>query len=81
MRFASNSTPLMTSLTLGHINDALISPPGELTSIVFFIVCMSMVFFFTNHVDIKEFDAPESNKTEAEWELTGNIPITTSGAS
>jgi len=71
----------MTSLTLGHINDALISAPGELTSIVFFIVCMSMVFFFTNHVDIKEFDAPESNKTEAEWELTGNVQITTSGSS
>ena len=31
--------------------------------------------------DIKECDAPESNKTEAEWELTGNVPITTSGAS
>ena len=64
----------MMSLTLGHINDALISPPGELTSIVFFIVCMSMA-------DIKECDAPESNKTEAEWELTGNVPITTSSAS
>ena len=71
----------MMSLTLGHINDALISPLGELTSIVFFIVCMSMVFFFTNHVDIKEFDAPESNKTEAEWELTGNVPITMSSTS
>jgi len=71
----------MMSLTLGHINDALISPLGELTSIVFFIVCMSMVFFFTNRANIKECDAPESNKTEAEWELTGNVPITTSGAS
>ena len=71
----------MTSLTLGHINVALISPLGELTNIVFFMVCMSIVCFFTNCADIKECDAHESNKTEVEWELTRNVPITTSGAS
>jgi hypothetical protein len=66
IRSAMNSTPLILSLTLGHSKVALISPPGELTSIVFFKVCMSKVFFFTKCADIKECDAPESNKTEAE---------------
>jgi hypothetical protein len=36
-----------------------------------------MLYRATNLLDIKEFDAPESNKTVAGLELMGNIPITT----
>jgi hypothetical protein len=40
MRFARKSTPLMVILTAGHICFVLISPLGELTSIVYFIIVM-----------------------------------------
>jgi hypothetical protein len=40
MRFARKSTPLMVILTAGHICFVLISPPGEQTSMVCFIIVM-----------------------------------------
>jgi hypothetical protein len=40
MRFSRKSTPLMVILTAGHICFVLISPLGELTSIVCFIIVM-----------------------------------------
>jgi hypothetical protein len=37
-----------------------------------------MPYFVTNWAEIKECDAPESNKTDAGAEFTRNIPNTTS---
>ena len=34
----------------------------------------------TKRLDTKEWEAPESNRTKAGTELTGNVPKTTSGA-
>jgi hypothetical protein len=78
MRFVRKSTPLMVILTAGHICFVLISPPGELTSMACFIIVMDRCCFATNDDDIKECDAPESNKTIAGCELVKNIPNTTS---
>jgi hypothetical protein len=70
--------PLMVILTAGRICFVLISPPGELTSMVCFMIVMGRLRFTTNDDDIKECDASESNKTVAGCELTKNIPNTTS---
>jgi hypothetical protein len=70
----------MAILTARHICFVLISPPGELTSMVCFIIDMGRWYFATNVDDIKECDAPESNKTIAGCELVKNIPSTTSWA-
>jgi hypothetical protein len=43
MRFDGKSTPLIVMLTAGHICFVLISPPGELTSIVCFMVAIGML--------------------------------------
>jgi hypothetical protein len=40
MRFTRKSTPLMVILNAGHICFVLISPPGELTSMVYFMIVM-----------------------------------------
>jgi hypothetical protein len=40
MRFAKKSTSLMVILTIRHICYVPISPPGELTSMVYFIIGM-----------------------------------------
>jgi hypothetical protein len=42
------------------------------------MIVMGRLRFTTNDDDIKECDAPESNKTVAGCELTKNIPNTTS---
>jgi hypothetical protein len=39
------------------------SPPGELTSMGCFIIDMDRWCFETNADNIKEWDAPETNKT------------------
>jgi hypothetical protein len=80
MRFAKKSIPLMVILTAGHICFVLISTPSELTSMVCFIIDMGRWYFATNVDDIKECDAPDSNKTIAGCELVKNIPSTTSWA-
>jgi hypothetical protein len=80
MRFAKKSIPLMVILTAEHICFVLISTPSELTSMVCFIIDMGRWYFATNVDDIKECDAPESNKTIAGCELVKNIPSTTSWA-
>jgi hypothetical protein len=77
MRLARKSTPLMV-LTAEHICFVLISPPGELTSIVCFIIVMDRWCFATNIDDIKECYYPKLNKTVAGCELARNIPNTTS---
>jgi hypothetical protein len=70
----------MVILAAGHICFVLISPPYELTSMVCFIIDMGRWYFATNVDDIKEYNAPESNKTIAGCELAKNIPSTTSWA-
>jgi hypothetical protein len=49
-----------------------------LTSMVCFMIVMGSWCLTTNDDDIKECDAPESNKTVAGCELARNIPNTTS---
>jgi hypothetical protein len=78
IRFARKSTPLMVILITGHICFVRISPPGELTSMVYFMIVIGSRCLTTNDDDIKECDAPESNKTVAGCELAKNIPNTTS---
>jgi hypothetical protein len=68
----------MVILIAGHICFVLITPPGELTSMVCFMIVMGSRCLITNDDDIKECDAPESNKTVAGCELARNIPNTTS---
>jgi hypothetical protein len=40
IRFVRMSTPLMVILIVGHICFVLIAPPGELTSMVCFMIAM-----------------------------------------
>jgi hypothetical protein len=54
MRFAKKSTPLIVILTIRHICFILISPLGELTCMVCFIIDMGRWYFATNANDIKE---------------------------
>jgi hypothetical protein len=46
--------PLIVMLTAGHICFALISPPGELTSIVCFMVAIGRLCFATKLDDMNE---------------------------
>jgi hypothetical protein len=56
------------------------SPPGELMCNIFLRGYFGMLCFSTNDSVINEYDAPESNKTEAGMELIRNIPYTTSAS-
>jgi hypothetical protein len=55
-----------------------ISPPSELTIMVYFMMVMARLCFLTNFDAMKECDAPESNKIVAGCEFARNIPNTTS---
>jgi hypothetical protein len=59
MRFDKKSTSLMAILIAGHICLVFISPPGELTIMVYFMMLMGRLCFATNFDDIKECDAPK----------------------
>jgi hypothetical protein len=81
MRIDRKSTPpFMLILMAGHICLVLISPPGELTSMISFMFAISRLCFATKHDVMNECDAPELNKTDAGFELARNIPNTTSCA-
>jgi hypothetical protein len=80
MRIDRKSTPFMLILMAGHINLVLISPPGELTSMVCFMFAIGRLYFATKIDLMNEHDAPELNKTVAGCELVRNIPNTTSCA-
>jgi hypothetical protein len=54
MRFNKKSTPLMVILTTGQICFVLISPPGELTSIVCFVVAIGRSCFATKLDDMND---------------------------
>lgn len=81
MRLDRKSNPLMVMLIAGHRCWVFNLPPGELTSMMRVMVATGNLCFSTNLDDMKECDAPESNKMVAEWELAGNVPNTTSDAS
>jgi hypothetical protein len=68
----------MVILIAGHICFVRISPLGELRSMVCFMIVMGSWCLTTNDDDIKECNAPESNKTVAGRELARNIPNTMS---
>jgi hypothetical protein len=51
--------PLMAILIAGHISLVFNSPPGELTSMVYFMIVVGRLYFATNLDDMKECDAPE----------------------
>jgi hypothetical protein len=80
MRFDRKSTTLMLILTVGHISLVLISPPGELTSMVCFMFAIGRLCFATKVDVMNECDNLESNKIVAGCELARNIPNTTSCA-
>jgi hypothetical protein len=78
MRFDKKSTPFMAILIAGNICLIFISPPSELTIMVYFMMVMDRLCFARNFYDMKECDAPESNKTIAGCAFARNIPNTTS---
>jgi hypothetical protein len=54
MRFDGKSTLLIVMLTAGHICFVLISPPGELKSIVCFMVAIGRLCLATKLDDMNE---------------------------
>jgi hypothetical protein len=74
MRFDKKSTPLLVILIVGHICLVFISPPGELTIMVYFMMVMDRFCFATNFDDMKECDASESNKIIAGCEFARKYP-------
>jgi hypothetical protein len=68
----------MAILIAGHICLVFISPPGELTIMVYFMMVVGKLCLATNFYDMKECDALESNKIIAGCEFARNIPNTTS---
>jgi hypothetical protein len=68
----------MVILIVGHICLVFISPPSELTIMVYFMMVMDRLCLATNFDDMKECDALKLNKIIAGCEFAGNIPNTTS---
>jgi hypothetical protein len=68
----------MAILIVSHICLVFISPPGELTIMVYFMMLMGRLCFTTNFDDMKECNALESNKIIVGCEFARNIPNTTS---
>jgi hypothetical protein len=68
----------MAILIAAHKCLVFISPPGELTIMVYFMMVMGRLCFPAFFDHIKECDALESNKIVAGCEFTRNIPNTTS---
>jgi hypothetical protein len=70
----------MLILMAGHISLVLISPLGELTSMVCFMFAIGRLCFAIKLDVMNECDAPKLNKTVAGCELVRNIPNTISCA-
>jgi hypothetical protein len=68
----------MLILIVRHICLVFISPLSELKSIVCSMVAIDRLCFATKLDDMKECEAPESNKSAVRCELARNIPSTTS---
>jgi hypothetical protein len=75
MRFDKKSTPLMAILIAGHICLVFISPPGELTIMVYFMMVMGRLYFTTIFDAMK--DAMHQNQTKLlqGGSLQGTYPI------
>jgi hypothetical protein len=65
----------MLILTDGHISLVLISPPGELTSMVYFRFAIDRLCFATKLDVMNECDALESNKQLHDVSLRETYPI------
>jgi hypothetical protein len=68
----------MAILIARHICIVFISPPSELTIMVYFMMVMGRLCFAINFDDMKECDALKSNKTVAGCEFPRSMPNTTS---
>jgi hypothetical protein len=73
--------PLILRFTFGHSCLAGISPPGELIIIWHLSRALGRLCFSIYAMDIKEYDALESNSTTVEESLMKNIPMIMFGAS
>ena len=74
-------TPLILTSRLRQTRLLLIKDPGVCTSIFLPKSEQGNLFWATKLREIKEWEAPESNKITAGMLLTENIPMTTSGFS
>jgi hypothetical protein len=63
-------------LIAGYICLVFISPPGELTSIVYLMMVIGRLCFVTKFEDTEECDALESNKMVVGCQFARNIPNT-----
>jgi hypothetical protein len=68
----------MAILIAGYLCLVFISPPGELTIMVYFMIVMGRLCFATNVEDMKECEVLESIKIVVGCEFARNIPNTTS---
>jgi hypothetical protein len=68
-------------LTCGHTYVDFISPFGEPINKCVFVKIIGVLCFATNSSVMNECDVPESNKTVAGIELTGNVSSTIPGVS
>ena len=76
-----NLTPLMSISKFWQTRLLLSRDPGDCTSMCFPKIEQGKVFWEAKLREIKEWEAPESNKITAGMLLTRNIPMTTSGSS
>ena len=74
-------TPLISIFKLRQTRLLLSKDSGDCTSIFFLKIKQGNLFWATKLCEIKEWEAPESNKIIAGMLLTGNIPMKTSGSS
>jgi hypothetical protein len=80
MRFDGKSPPpLVLILTARHICLVLISPLGELTSMVCFMVAIGRLYFATKHDDMNECDAQSQTKLLQDVSLQETYPISCPG--
>ena len=78
---AGNMTPRFRISKSRHAKSVLSMDPGDCTIILFSRIEQENLFWATKLCEIKEWEAPKSNKIITGMLLTGNIPMTTSGFS
>ena len=78
---AGKWTPLIFISRLQQTILLLSKDPGDCTSIYLLKIEQGNLFWATKLYEIKEWEAPESNKIMAGMLLTENIPMMTSGFS
>src|SRR4051812_47374782 len=80
MSDAGNTNPPISIWLFWAIIEVSQLDPGELTTIGGYMFSNGKSYLRANASDMKECDAPESNRTEAGTELTGRVPITIVGS-